>query len=573
MIETRFYHSLIPVKPDCEPQGSILNEALMCKNQPYSFQIAYKITDASKTNVFFYVRFETELELSNYYINCVPVLHTDYANMEKIEPVGLYPDILLPKKTNPQIVKKHSYAGMRSYEKDEKVMLKAYNDSWQALWITVNEKAKTVKSGVYDVKIKLYSNDTDELLGESQIKIEVIDEKLPIQSLMYANWFHHDCLCDYYNVEVFTDKYFEIMSDYVEKAARNGMNMILLPSFTPALDTPVGEERMTVQLTKVKLRDGKYVFDFSLMKRYIAICRRCGIKYFEHAHFFTQWGAKAAPKIIVDVDGKDKMLFGWHTKATSKKYVAFLREYITAFKQLMKEEKLSGKVLFHISDEPEEHNIESYAAAKATVVDLLEGEMLGDALSLYDFYEKGYCKMPIASTHAIHNFLGKCDNLWHYYIGWDSQEGMSNRLLQVSRERNRMLGVQLYYHNIKGFLHWGYNFYYGPMSQGMFNPLLDPCGGFAGAGGSFLVYPAPDGTAYQSVRQKIFGDGLLDMRAFKLLEKLAGRDKVDEIILKHFGVPSFRKSSKTPEEHIEFINDIYHNIKNFSKEKLKNERH
>ena len=124
---------------------------------------------------------------------------------------------------------------------------------------------------------------------------------------------------------------------------------------------------MTVQLTKIKLRDGKYVFDFSLMKRYIDICRRCGIKYFEHAHFFTQWGAKAAPKIIVDVDGKDKMLFGWHTKATSKKYVAFLREYITAFKQLMKEEKLSGKVLFHISDEPEEHNIKSYAAAKATI--------------------------------------------------------------------------------------------------------------------------------------------------------------------------------------------------------------
>ena len=74
--------------------------------------------------------------------------------------------------------------------------------------------------------------------------------------------------------------------------------------------------------------------------------------------------------------------------------------------------------------------------------------MCGDAMFDTGVYEAGYCDMPIAMTAFIHRFIGKCENLWAYYIGSNCQNSMSNRLLQVSRERNRMLGVQLYYYTV-----------------------------------------------------------------------------------------------------------------------------
>ena len=166
---------------------------------------------------------------------------------------------------------------------------------------------------------------------------------------------------------------------------------------------------MTVQLVKAEYRDGDYIFDFSLMKKYIDVCKRCGIRYFEHSHFFTQWGARSAPKIRVRVGDKEVTMFGWQTKATGKKYVTFLRKYITELKRFLAAENLNGKMLFHISDEPGKEHVESYGAAKSVIADLLEGEMCGDAVSDTGVYEAGYCDMPIANTRCIHKFIGNCN--------------------------------------------------------------------------------------------------------------------------------------------------------------------
>lgn len=565
MIDARLYHSLIPINPGSDPDGETLKEAIVCNNQAYSFQLAYKITDFSADNIDFYVRFESELPISVYYVNCVPMIHTAFSGCKPEVPVGLCPDILIPKQTNPKLKKVANWNNTRTFESGERVLLNAFRDSWQSLWICVNENSRVIKAGSYKIKIKLYSL-FDAELAAAELDVEVLDKKLPRQKLMYTNWFHHDCLVDYYGVELFSERYFDIMEDYVRKAVINGMNMILVPAFTPPLDTPLNGERMTVQLVKAEYRDGDYIFDFSLMKKYIDVCKRCGIRYFEHSHFFTQWGARSAPKIRVRVGDKEVTMFGWQTKATGKKYVTFLRKYITELKRFLAAENLNGKMLFHISDEPGKEHVESYGAAKSVIADLLEGEMCGDAVSDTGVYEAGYCDMPIAITGCIHKFIGNCNNLWAYYIGSNCQDSMSNRLLQVSRERNRMLGVQLYYYKIKGFLQWGYNNYYGELSQGFYEPYFNPCCGWSASGSSYMVYPDRTGKALQSVRQKVFGDGLNDIRLLSLLEGLKGRGAVEAIIEKHFGKPSFNDGPDTPQKYIDFIQDVYMGIRNYEKE-------
>ena len=67
------------------------------------------------------------------------------------------------------------------------------------------------------------------------------------------------------DLSVFSDRFFDILKNYVSTAARNGMNMLLTPAFTPPLDTPLNCERMTVQLVGVERETGRYRFDFSLI--------------------------------------------------------------------------------------------------------------------------------------------------------------------------------------------------------------------------------------------------------------------------------------------------------------------
>ena len=554
MIEVKLLNSLIPVFADKEPQGKEISGLTMCQNQAMQFQMAFKTADINTASCNFNIRIESNIPINIYYINNVPLIHT--SSVDGAPPVGLYPDILLPKKTNPKL-SNHAFSWEDFVvEEDEDTMLRAYNDSWQGVWFCINEFSKTIKSGKHDIKISLYDTKNN-LLNSVSLNVDVLPFKLPRQKLLYTCWFHYDSLSATYNEEVFTDRYFEILRDYVEKAARNGMNMLMIPAFTFPLDTGINRERATVQLVKVIKEKGKYHFDFSLMKRFIDICKKCGITHFEHPHFFTQWGAEHAPKIIVCENGKYKKMFGWKAKATGKAYISFLRQYIKSLKVFLAQEKLEKKILFHISDEPGESVIESYSAARNAIIDLLDGYMLGDALSHVELYEKGCCDMPISCTNKIHDFIGKCDNLWAYYTGYSSLSGRSSRVLGASRERNRMIGIQLYYYNIKGFLHYGYNSYYGAQTQNKFNPLVNPNGAYALPGTSYIVYPALDGKCLQSVRQKTFDEGLCDIRLLTLLEKLKGRDVCNKLIEKYFGVPHFDKTVDNPQTFIDFIDELY----------------
>ena len=558
MITAKLYHSLISIWPEAEPQGEPLGEWILCKNEPFSFQLACRITDGSAKAMPFFLRIHSDLPVSLYQAACVPVFHSDVPGLEPVPPLGMYPDILIPRRTDLPMTlqeKQEASGKFRYVAEGETNQLFAYSDSWQTLWLTVNENGADAAPGKYTLRFELLDSML-EPLGDCSMELTVLNTALPQQSLIYTNWLHCDCICDHYHVPLFSHRFFEILESFLEKAAKNGMNMVLTPCFTPPLDTAVGQERMTVQLVKIHQEEGEYSFDFSLLKRFIDLCQKAGIHYFEHSHLFSQWGAHHAPKIVAEVDGTEKRIFGWDTDAAGAEYVRFLRCYLTQLRKFLEENRLTDKILFHISDEPKAEQLGSYRAAYAGIADLLEGFMVGDALSDPVFYESGLVPIPIARTKTAHLFAGKGDNIWCYYIGTDIEKRMCNRLIQLPRQRNRFLGTQLYRFRMRGFLHWGYNYYYGELSTGRFDPLRDPCGGFPSAGTSYFVYPGEDGTAWQSIRQKIFGEGLQDQRALELLESLSGRDACEALLDAHFGPADFYESPETPEKFIIFRKEL-----------------
>ncbi len=559
VLETRVLSSLHKVfHNDCPIWEAVNITAL--KNEPVSFQIAYRLLrneeNEGELNQPFFVRIESEIPISVYHVGQVPVVHAICEEQSESRGAGLYPDVLWPKATNPKILSEGYPWEDLSFEQGEETLLYADSVAWQSLWFIANERQETLVAGEYPVMVRFFGRLTNKELATVQTTVNLLDSSLPKQNLIYTNWFHCDCLADTYRVPVFSEEFFDIFADYVEKAARNGMNMLLLPAFTPALDTPENCERMTTQLVGVKKEKDKYVFDFSLMKRYLDIARSVGIEYFEHAHFFTQWGSKAAPKIIATVEGEQRRIFGWATPATSKEYTEFLNAYLPELISFLDSEGLHGRVLFHISDEPSEKNADEYRIAKTIIGNHTKGYMTGDALSHYSFYENGTVETPIVAIDALKDFIGKCDELWGYYTGEPTPANVSNRLITDPAYRNRVLGLQLYYHKIKGFLHWGYNYYYDVQSHGLYDPLSMP-EVFKGIPGSaYLVYPHRNKTALQSARQKVFSEAINDMRALERLEELVGREETIAIIERHFGKVDFYTIPNSPEQLLDFRAEV-----------------
>ena len=197
----------------------------------------------------------------------------------------------------------------------------AEGGNWYSVWVEVSPNGGYIGSSELTVGVEC---------GEES-GVEVIDAELPEQSIICTEWYHSDCICNYYGIEPFSDEYWRINENYMRTAATHGMNCILTPLFTPPLDTKVGGERRTVQLVKVRRAGGKYYFDFTNLKKWIDLAQRCGIRYFEMSHFFTQWGAKHAPKIVaIDRKGREKKIFGWSTRTSSKAYDDFLRQFGSA---------------------------------------------------------------------------------------------------------------------------------------------------------------------------------------------------------------------------------------------------
>lgn len=549
-IQTVVLSSLCRVFPEVDPSENKRAFFSCMKNESLSFQVAYKLLEGYAMP--FNLKIISDLPISLYSEGAVPVLQVKEEKLEDKYRPGLVYDMLLKKTVNPPLTLMR-YPKRTFWFDGDRIQLHATFDSWKALWLTVNENEKRLAPGTHTIRLQLLARSDNSLVGECQLTVEVVDACLPRQKLIYTNWFHCDCLCDTYGVEMFSEDFWRIFCNFVKVAVKHGMNMLLTPCFTPPLDTSIGGQRKTAQLVDVRVTEGTYQFDFTLLERFVEEAQKCGIQYFEHSHLFTQWGAEHAPKIMATVNGKYTQLFGWKTKATGKKYREFLNAYIPQLRSFLREKGLEKKMLFHISDEPNEAVKENYLQAKALLQDLLEGCMVGDAMSHYCIYKDVRISTPIVATDYVQDFYGRCKNLWAYYTGNQCTDAMSNRKLNCSPERNRIIGLSLYSYNIKGFLHWGYNFYYDMLCCGTFDPKTETCF-YAGtnSGTSFFVYPATDGGCIPSIRQKIFYEAINDMRALQLLERYVGRRATLEFLKEHYGEVDFHTPVDSAEKLLGF---------------------
>src|SRR5699024_7147806 len=167
---------------------------------------------------------------------------------------------------------------------------------WEALWIDVAD----APPGEHDLTLTLSAAEGGEVLAEQVLRLRVHAHRLPPLTITNTHWFHADSLSTHYEVEVFSERHWELIEAFLASAREMDVTSVLTPVWTPPLDTAEGHTRPFVQLVGIREEGGEYSFDLTQLDRWLALCRRLGFTGIEIAHLFTQWGAQHTPAIQVE---------------------------------------------------------------------------------------------------------------------------------------------------------------------------------------------------------------------------------------------------------------------------------
>ena len=535
LIKVKTIGSLEKVFPETEPMVVETTRAGF-QNEKFNFQLAFYngSCDSTKRNTL-----EIIGELSEYVqvrtVEMVPATYflpmkDDYYLKHDLR---IYPDILRP-------------LGSLG------IVLPRFQ--WKSVWISVyNEEG--LPTGTYPLQFVL-RNELGEIVAKTSYTVEVLSGFLPACDIALTNWIHYDCIAQKHNAKPFSAKFYTFFEKYLKTYTDIGFNTLFTPIFTPPLDTAIGSERLTTQLVEIEKSGDRYAFNFTKFKKFVRFALKRNIRYIEFSHLFTQWGGEYCPKIIAKENGEEKAIFGWNTSATGEEYACFLAQFLPALMHTIDELGIKDRCYFHLTDEPQEKHLENYEKCRRLVKSYIGDIPIMDAMSDYSFYEKGLVDIPVAMTNTYSSFAShNVENLFVYYCCSPADGYYSNRFFNMPSQRTRVLGFQLYQSGVKGFLHWGYNFYNSAFSLCEIDPYSQTdAGGMFPSGDSFIVYPTQTGIDL-SLRAEIIKEGFQDYSALLLLERKLGKEKAKEV-LTTFGIENFDVYPRSIQTHLEIRDKI-----------------
>ena len=409
-----------------------------------------------------------------------------------------------------------------------------------SFWISVQPK-RNIKPGKY--KITLLVRSEGRTARKHTVEITAHSVRLkPRKNFSVTNWFYTDALMDWYKTAGYDRRFWELLPAYLENLADHAQDTVLVPMFTPPLDGV----KTPCQLLKVKksIHD-KYSFDFSDVKKYIEIAKKCGIKQFEWCHLVTQWGAENAIRVYEGQGETRKLFWSPKTKATGKIYKNFLSQLLPELYTFLKKEKILNKSYFHLSDEPHgQEHLANYRRFRDYLRQAAPWMKIMDALSDIEFAKTGLADIPIASESVLPNFIDTDVPCWVYYCCWPRGKYL-NHLMDTPLAKIAMHGFLCYRFDVGGFLHWGYNFWYRRHTTDLVDPFtVSDAGNWPEwpYGDTFLVYPGPEGPI-DSIRWEVFG---MAMQAYQMFQTtVISRD--DKLLKDIHSFADFPKTEKQRE--------------------------
>lgn len=404
-----------------------------------------------------------------------------------------------------------------------------------SFWISL-KPPPGARAGRYTIPIAVEGEGAQAQTLKAEVRLYPVTLKRR-KNFPITHWFYADAVMDWYKTEGFDSRFWELAERYLENNTAHGLDTLYVPVFTPPLD---GVKRPT-QLLRVKSRSqGHYSFDWRDVKRYIDLARKLGIRRFEWCHLISQWGALHAIRVYEDQGKDEKLLWKPDTPAVSTTYRNFLSQFLPSLRRFLTKEGLLEKSYFHVSDEPHgEEHLENYRKARTMLWELAPWMQVMDALTDIQFGREQLTDTPIPSIKTALEFQKEDIPSWCYYC-CNPRGKYLNRLLDTPLPKIAMHGFLFYRWPFRGFLHWGYNYWYRSQTRELIDPFTIQDGeawpGWA-FGDTFLVYPGKEGPI-DSIRWEIFAESLQD---YALLQTI-GLDR-DHPLLR--SIRSFEDFPKT----------------------------
>ena len=372
--------------------------------------------------------------------------------------------------------------------------------SYKAIYLTI-KIPKSAEAGDYEGKVTLKTDEADVFLP---LHLKVYPLTLPDERhLMVTEWYTTGNFRKFYGIESSdSQRFYDMLKIYAENMAEHRQNV-----FRVSLDL----------ITCKQTADGSLKFDFSKFDKWADIFWQTGRMDLLETGFVARFGEGgwSSNEILL----RD---FRVQEESTSKRISLpgkeFLPQFLPALESHLREKGWLEKTVFHIADEPSNHNVMGWRDASEFV------HRYAPALRRMDAIETTHCldrlevwvpKLDHLATwyDAFKRAQNQGYELWFYTVGIFQKGSYPNKTVDVPLIESRILHWLNYRFGLKGYLHWGFNSWTD-------DPFKAP-GQHRGDG--WHVYPKKDGLI-NSLRWEQMRNGIQDYEYLWMLE-----DKISKI--------------------------------------------
>ena len=230
---------------------------------------------------------------------------------------------------------------------------------------------------------------------------------------------------------------------------------------------------------------------------------------------FREGGWSSKEIVLRDFSVRDEAKAATLTMAGQE----YLPHFLPALEQHLQERGWLDKTVFHIADEPSNHNVMTWREASDFV------HRYGPRLRRMDAIETPHCldrlevwvpKLDHYATwqEAYNDAQRRGNEMWFYTVGIFQAGTYMNKTVDVPLIQSRTLHWLNYRFGLTGYLHWGYNMWT--------NDPFEAPGQHCGDG--WHVYPTKGGLL-DSLRWEQMRNGIQDYEYFRLLEEKMGQMK------------------------------------------------
>lgn len=387
----------------------------------------------------------------------------------------------------------------------------------QSIWITAYA-GKEVKPEIYEGKVTVITN-----CGslETDLKVCVHKAVLPSNSeAAFATeywihtvnfWFHFpnsdqlDYLNYYYGCKKYSEEWWAVNLEIAKHMKENRINVLFVRTLDLLLDGG-----------SFKKTDGTWIFRWELFDEWIAFFEKyADIKWLAGYHLVVQTEGKRI-YLLDETDGK---IQAGMADIGSEKAEDWMRQFLTALQEHLKESGYWNKWLQHIEDEPGE--AESWNYGREKVRKYMPGIRCLDAVYMQEPTAELQGQMdlwiPRIDTYECNREfydyrLAQGEPRWTYNCNEPYYQNYMNKFLGWPLIHNRSLPWACFTNHFNGFLHWGYDYWDPNDEWAGLNPKADI------KGDGYIVYPDKNGGRIKnSMRMIATRDGAQDFELLKLL--------------------------------------------------------